>query len=146
MTVDLEQLGRSVKRVQHRDHRALDAALRPLGISLVQWDALRAIDREPGASSHELALATFQSDQAFGTLSNRLVAAHWVERRTGHGRRLEHHPTAAGSDILARGRDEAASTWTRLFSALDETQRETLADLLDALLPSEDRAPRPSAG
>ncbi|MEU1167474.1 helix-turn-helix domain-containing protein, partial [Streptomyces sp. NPDC005921] len=63
---DLQVLGRAVKQAQYRQHRAMDSALSAVGTTLAQWDALRAIDRSPGASARELAAATFQSEQAFG--------------------------------------------------------------------------------
>ena len=133
MMSELEALGRAVKRVQDRDHRALDAALRQVGISLVQWDALRAIDRAPAATAHDLAVASFQSDQAFGTLASRLEAAGWVERRPGLGRRIEHRLTDAGRAKLAEGRARAERVWPGLFDALDPAERATLRALLERL-------------
>lgn len=126
-------LGREIKRVQDRDHRALDAALRHAGITLVQWDALRAIDRAPGATAHDLAVASFQSDQAFGTLAGRLEVAGWIERRPGLGRRIEHHLTAAGRAKVAEGRAQAEHVWPTLFDTLDPTERATLRELLGRL-------------
>ncbi|MFP3381732.1 helix-turn-helix domain-containing protein, partial [Bacillus sp. SIMBA_069] len=73
MTTDLEVLGLEVKRAQYRNHRTMDAALHDVGITLVQWDALRAIERMPGGSGHDLAVATFQSDQSFSALATRLM-------------------------------------------------------------------------
>jgi DNA-binding MarR family transcriptional regulator len=133
MMSELEGLGREVKRVQDRDHRALDAALRDVGITLVQWDALRAIDRAPGATAHDLAVASFQSDQAFGTLARRLEAAGWIERRPGLGRRIEHHLTDAGRAKVAEGRARAERVWPALFDALNPTERATLRALLERL-------------
>ena len=133
MMSELEALGREVKRVQDRDHRALDATLRDAGVTLVQWDALRAIDRAPGATAHDLAVASFQSDQAFGTLAGRLEAAGWIERRPGLGRRIEHHLTAAGRAKVAEGRARAERVWPTLFDALDPTERATLRELLERL-------------
>src|SRR5262249_35866577 len=49
------QLGLAVKRLQMRHHRAGNAALKPLGLSLVQWDALRHLHANPDASLHDLA-------------------------------------------------------------------------------------------
>jgi DNA-binding MarR family transcriptional regulator len=134
---DLERLGRTIKRVQDQDHRALDAALREVGITLVQWDAVRAIGRAPGSTAHDLAIASFQSDQAFGTLANRLEAAGWIERRPGLGRRIEHHLTDAGRAKLAEGRSRAERVWPALFGALDGSERAMLQALLDKLLPGE---------
>jgi DNA-binding MarR family transcriptional regulator len=126
MTTDLEALGLAIKRAQYRNHRTMDAALREIGVSLVQWDALRAIDRLPGASGHELAVATFQSDQAFGTLASRLVDRGLITRSAGRGRRLEHSLTDAGREALREGRRLSVSVLQDLFAPLDEAQRTEL--------------------
>src|SRR5690349_13175501 len=93
---EIEALGRALKTAQWRHHRALDGRLRAIGSTLHQWDTLRAIDAFPGASGHDLALATFQSDQAFGTLANRLLAQELITRSPGTGRRIQHHLTPKG--------------------------------------------------
>lgn len=128
--VDLEVLGRAVKEAQYRHHRALDTRLAAVGTTLAQWDALRAVARTPGASAHELAVATFQGDQSFGTLASRLAAQHLVERRPGHGRRIEHRLTEAGERTLEAGRAVAAEILTASFAPLDEDERATLLGLL----------------
>jgi DNA-binding MarR family transcriptional regulator len=133
MAIDLELLGQALKRAQYRNHRTMDAALRVAGVSLVQWDALRAIDQAPGASAHDLAVATFQSDQSFGTLATRLIDRGLVERMPGRGRRLEHVLTPAGVDALAAGRVVAAAELPALFAPLDESQRAALFDALTSL-------------
>jgi DNA-binding MarR family transcriptional regulator len=130
---DLETLGQAIKRAQYRNHRTMDAALRDVGVSLVQWDALRAIERMPGASGHDLALATFQSDQAFGTLANRLLDRGLVTRAAGHGRRIEHTLTASGRAALDDGHRVAEHVLDDLFAPLDEEQRSALATALDIL-------------
>ena len=133
MTVDLEALGLAIKRAQYRNHRTMDAALRPVGISLVQWDALRAIARMPAASGHDLAVATFQSDQAFGTLANRLAERGLIVRTAGRGRRIDHELTDTGRAALEEGRTVAADVLDGLFAPLDETQRATLLETLTRL-------------
>jgi DNA-binding MarR family transcriptional regulator len=130
MKTDLEALGQAIKRAQYRNHRTMDAALREIGVSLVQWDALRAIERMPGASGHELAVATFQSDQAFGTLASRLVDRGLIARSAGRGRRVEHTLTEAGRTALAQGRQLSIGVLQDLFAPLDEAQR---AELLRSL-------------
>lgn len=138
MTVDLEALGLAIKRAQDRNHRTMDAALRPVGISLVQWDALRAIARMPGASGHDLAAATFQSDQAFGTLANRLAERGLIVRTAGRGRRIDHELTDAGRAALEEGHVVAADVLDDLFAPLDEPQRAALLETLARLTaPSE---------
>jgi DNA-binding MarR family transcriptional regulator len=127
---ELETLGRRIKQVQYRHHRALDAGLASVGTTLAQWDALRAIGRTPGASAHTLAVETFQSDQAFGTLANRLASQGLIDRRAGRGRRIDHHLTAAGKRTLEAGYPVANAVFRSSFSGLSEAERSTLLDLL----------------
>ncbi|WP_316768645.1 MarR family winged helix-turn-helix transcriptional regulator [Streptomyces sasae] len=130
---DLQVLGRAVKQTQYRQHRALDSALSAVGTTLAQWDALRAIDRTPGASARELAAATFQSEQAFGTLVGRLTAQGLVERRPGHGRRIQHHLTPEGERMLAAGHGVADEVLADCFAGLSARERATLLGLLERL-------------
>ena len=125
-----QHLGRAIKQAQHRHHRALDRQLAAVGTTLVQWDALRAIERNPGASGHLLATETFQSDQAFGTLANRLVAQELIFRNAGHGRRVEHHLTRKGQDVLAAGGRVADDMLKKSFAKLSRAERMTLLELL----------------
>ncbi|CAM5469411.1 MarR family winged helix-turn-helix transcriptional regulator [Leifsonia shinshuensis] len=133
MTTNLEVLGQTIKRAQYRNHRTMDAALQDVGISLVQWDALRAIERMPHASGHDLAVATFQSDQSFGTLANRLLARGLITRSSGRGRRLEHALTDAGHAALQDGYRVASGVLDELFAPLDEDRRAALLEALQAL-------------
>lgn len=138
MDHDLESLGRAVKQAQHRQHRASDAALNAIGTTLVQWDALRAIASEPGASAHRLAVLTFQTDQAFGTLANRLEAQGMIERQAGEGRKIEHRLSAAGAKILAAGHQVTERIRAELYADLSKADRRTLAALLDRILAGDD--------
>src|SRR5580700_5015608 len=103
MTRPLPAIGLSVKRLQMRYNRALDSGLAPLGVSLVQWDALRHLDENPGASLHDLAVLTFQSDQSFGTLAGRMINRGLIERVPGPGRAVRHRITTTGAKLLASG-------------------------------------------
>ena len=111
--VNLEALGRAVKQVQYRHNRALDSRFATIGTTLAQWDALRAIDHLPGASAHKLSLATFQSDQAFGVLCNRLTTM-----------------LSAGHPIM---RDVLATS----FAALSNKERALLLSLLQRVVGEE---------
>ncbi|MGI5336068.1 MarR family winged helix-turn-helix transcriptional regulator [Streptomyces sp. CA-181903] len=135
---ELQELGRAVKQAQYRQHRALDSALSAIGTTLAQWDALRAISRSPGSSARELAAATFQTEQAFGTLVARLAAQDLVERRPGHGRRIEHHLTPLGGHVLTAGHKVADEVLADCFSALPDADRATLLDLLQRLTAERD--------
>jgi DNA-binding MarR family transcriptional regulator len=134
MGVVLEDLGQAVKRLQHRHHRTVDARLAPLGITLVQWDALRAISQHPNTSSHRLAQLTFQTDQSFGALAGRLVARGLINRVTGPGRALRHCLTPAGETLLSKGRTVVNEVLSESFSPLSPTELATFYDLLTRLL------------
>lgn len=103
MTRPIGEIGLSIKRLQARHHRALDRALDPLGLTLVQWDALRHLHRNPDASLHALARLTFQSDQSFGTLASRMIAAGLIERVPGPGRARKHRLTRKGDELRRNG-------------------------------------------
>src|SRR3982751_5312807 len=103
MTRAISEIGLSVKRLQMRHHRAANAALAPLGLSIVQWDALRHLHRNPDASLHDLAQLTFQTDQSFGTLAARMIDRGLIERVPGPGRAVKHRLTAKGEALQEDG-------------------------------------------
>jgi DNA-binding MarR family transcriptional regulator len=134
MTVEIQDLGQAIKRLQYRHHRALDSKLAPLGITIVQWDALRAINRHPDASSHKLALLTFQTDQSFGALANRLVDRGLIDRVAGPGRALLHRLTTSGEALLYECYTLVNEVLAESFSPLAPAELDTLYDLLIRLL------------
>jgi DNA-binding MarR family transcriptional regulator len=134
MGVALEDLALAIKRLQHRHHRTLDIRLAPLGTTLVQWDALRAISRHPGASSHRLAQLTFQTDQSFGALAGRLEARGLIDRITGPGRALRHRLTPTGEALLSEGYTVYKEVLSQSFEPLSPAELDTLYDLLIRLL------------
>lgn len=134
MVVELEDLGQAIKRLQHRHHRTLDAKLAPLGTTLVQWDALRALSRHPDASLHRLAQLTFQTDQSFGALAGRLLARGLIERVAGPGRAIRHRLTPAGEALLSEGQTVFNEVISESFAPLSPMELNTLYDLLTRLL------------
>ena len=128
---DQQNTGRLLKRAQWRNHRAADRALASIGTTLVQWDALRAISESPDSSAHDLAIVTFQSDQAFGTLANRLEAQGLIVRTSGRGRRVEHALTAEGERMFEAGLEVTRRVTERAFAKLTSDELERLRDLLD---------------
>jgi DNA-binding MarR family transcriptional regulator len=129
--INPQTTGRLLKRAQYRNHRAADRALATVGTSLAQWDALRAISESPDSSAHDLAIATFQSDQAFGTLANRLERQGLIARTSGRGRRVEHALTAEGERMLAAGLAVTRGVSERAFAGLTAAEVTTLHGLLD---------------
>ena len=124
----------AVKRLQYRHHRALSRALAPLGLSLVQWDTLRHLDRNPEASLHDLAVLTFQTDQSFGSLATRMADRGLIERLPGPGRAVRHQLTEEGARLRAAGQDAVDAVAETSFSDLSPAQLDQLGELLDAAL------------
>lgn len=125
-----EELARAIKQVQWGNHRALDSRLRAVGSTIVQWDVLRALAGNPTASAHDLAMATFQSDQSLGVMMRGMERKGLVERSTPRGRRIEHRITEAGAHVLEVGHRAAAEVFHDTFSPLDPEERTALRTLL----------------
>lgn len=129
------ELGRAIKQLQNLNHRRLEIGLREVDSTLAQWDALRAIDANPGVSAHALAEETFQTDQSFGTLATRLIAKELVERQQGMGRALIYSLTPKGQHVLEQGLVVAEQVIDDSFKNLsDSEQAQFLALTRKALL------------
>jgi DNA-binding MarR family transcriptional regulator len=133
-------MGLMVKRLQMRHHHAANAALADLGVSIVQWDALRHLHDNPAASLHALAQLTFQTDQSFGALASRMEARGLIERLPGGGRAVRHRLTAEGERVHAAGAEIMQRVLAESFSPLSDTQRQTFERLLKKLLTGRDAA------
>jgi DNA-binding MarR family transcriptional regulator len=134
MPVALQDLGRAVKQLQYRHHRGMDSKLREAGTSLAQWDALRAIANRPNSSAHALAEMTFQTDQSFGALANRLVKRGMIERAPGPGRAISHRLTPQGKATLRAGHEVVRQILESSFAPLSSRQREDFYRLLGRAL------------
>jgi len=129
-----QDVGLLVKRLQMQHHRAANAALAALDISLVQWDALRHLEANPGASLHDLAVLTFQTDQSFGALAARMEARGLIERVAGPGRAVRHRLTAKGEQVRKEGSALVESVLQESFAPLTPTQLQSLHKLLHLLV------------
>ena len=131
--VSLQDVGLAVKRLQWRHHRQANARLlAEVGLSLPQWDALRHLHERPGASLHELAQLTFQTDQSMGTLASRMIERGWLERVTGPGRAVRHAITQAGERARRAGGDIMDEVLAESVGSLSPADRVTLYRLLAA--------------
>lgn len=125
-----------VKRLQYRHHRALTAALAPLGVSLVQWDTLRHLGRHPDASLHDLAQLTFQTDQSFGSLATRMAERGLIERVPGPGRAVRHRLTERGEELRQAGDVLVNEVFAESFASLTPGRLDQLGALLGQVLES----------
>jgi len=134
MAMSLPEIGLSVKRLQVKHHRAASEALESLGVTLVQWDALRHLHAHPGASLHDLAVLTFQTDQAFGTLAARLEARGLIRRVSGAGRAIRPELTPEGERVFAAGSAVTEKVVRESFAALDADETAAFGRMLARLL------------
>jgi DNA-binding MarR family transcriptional regulator len=131
MSPSLQDVGLAVKRLQWRHHRAANQRLAGLGVSLVQWDVLRHLGRQPNASLHALAELTFQTDQSMGTLATRMVQRGLIERVPGPGRAVRHRLTARGEEVRSAGARVLDGV---LAESLGQLRADELAELYRLLL------------
>ena len=104
----------------------------------MQWDALRHLHEHPGASLHDLAVLTFQTDQSMGTLAARVEARGLIERVPGPGRAVRHRLTPEGERIRRSGARVLHRVLTRSFAPLSPSELAAFDGLLRKLLETED--------
>ena len=128
------KLGRAIKQLQYQNQRRLESGLRDIDTTLAQWDALRAIKNNPGASAHALAEETFQTDQSFGTLANRLLAKECITRQQGVGRALFYELTETGQSVLKDSVSVANQAIEDSLKNLNAEERQQLLSLIEKAL------------
>lgn len=125
--------GYLVKRVQQSLRRRCDAALRPSGLSMAQYAAMRALADHPEASASELARLCFVTRQSLQDLLAGLRSAGYVRDAKvppkGRARALE--LTAAGTKRLAVAHDAVTSVDSLMLRGVSESAQRQLADLLN---------------
>src|SRR6476646_7159056 len=100
-------VGYLVKRVQQSLRRRSDAALRPTGLSMAQYAALRALADHPDASASELARLCFVTRQSLQDVLAGLRSSGLVRDAAGptRGSATALALTQAGRKRLAEGHD-----------------------------------------
>jgi DNA-binding MarR family transcriptional regulator len=124
--------GYLVKRVQQSMRRRCDAALRPTGLSMAQYAALRALADHPEASASELARLCFVTRQSLQDLLAGLRSAGLVRSASssGRGRANALGLTTEGRSRLAAGHDAVLDVERSMVHGLSTSDRNELADLL----------------
>ncbi|MGU3500642.1 MarR family winged helix-turn-helix transcriptional regulator [Mycobacterium sp. C31M] len=100
-------VGYLIKRVQQALRRNCDAALRPTGLSMAQYTALRALADHPSASAAQLARLCFVTRQSLQDVLSGLRAAGLVRdaAQQSAGRAVALSLTPLGRRKLAAGHD-----------------------------------------
>jgi len=124
--------GYLVKRVQQSMRRRCDAALRPTGLSMAQYAALRALADHPDASASELARLCFVTRQSLQDLLAGLRSSGLVQSvaSPGQGRAIALALTPSGRKRLAASHDAVLEVERVMVQGLSAGARQQLADLL----------------
>jgi DNA-binding MarR family transcriptional regulator len=130
---DAWRAGALLRPVHQRMHRTIDLALAPLGTSMSQYVVLLAVEEVKGASAHELAVRTYQTDQSIGALLRRLVESGLVERDAGPGRIHRHRLSEAGRRLVERCEEPVRTALESEFAALEAAEVRQLRALLEKL-------------
>lgn len=136
-----EDLRGLIRAVELACRRGIEKDLGEIGLSLVQWRAMRLVSRNPGIRQHRLARLTEHSGQAFATLLARMLRYDFIARRTGRGQPATHELTPLGRMLLQMGDEIVADVLMRLFGTLDVDERATLTRLLKRVLRASWRPP-----
>jgi DNA-binding MarR family transcriptional regulator len=122
-----------IKRAQSALRGRLDEAMRPLGITTMQWSVLNMLEAQPGLSNADLARLTFVKPQTMIGLLQGLETAGLVVRRKDpdHGRILQAALTDAGRRTVKAARAETDKVARRMLDGFAEKDAEALVRLLN---------------
>ncbi|HEV7421486.1 MAG TPA: helix-turn-helix domain-containing protein [Mycobacterium sp.] len=135
--------GYLMKRVQQSLRRRCDAALRPTGLSMAQYAALRALADLPDASASELARRCFVTRQSLQDLLTGLRSAGLVTDAptAPRGRARALALTATGRKRLAAGDAAVDAVDVAMVDGLTQPERNRLAAMLVQCAENLERAP-----
>lgn len=133
MTAVDDRLGHMVKSLEQELSGAKDAALRPMGLTVPQYQALLVIADTPGISGAELARRCLVTPQTMTTVLGNLTVKGLIERRTvpGQGRAMETTITAAGKRLLGRADKKILEVEELLNGQLTKADQQSLRKLLE---------------
>lgn len=135
--------GYLMKRVQQSLRRRCDAALRPTGLSMAQYAALRALADLPEASASELARRCFVTRQSLQDLLTGLRSAGLITDAPAapRGRARALALTATGRKRLAAGDAAVDAVDVAMVEGLTQPERNRLAAMLVQCAENLERAP-----
>ncbi|ROP65421.1 MarR family winged helix-turn-helix transcriptional regulator [Curtobacterium sp. PhB115] len=124
--IDLEtSLGYLLKEASSALRAAMEAVLRPLGMTMTHYSCLELLAQRPGLSNSELARGTFVTRQSMNVLLQALERDGFVTRATEApvGKVLPTQLTASGRRSLARASAAVRSVEQRMLGGLSEDQQ-----------------------
>src|SRR6478735_9286462 len=127
-----DAVGYLVKRIQQSLRRRCDTALRPTGLSMAQYAALRALAEHPDASAAELARLCFVTRQSLQDLLTGLRTAGLVETVDAppRGRARALRLTRRGSRQLKSADDAVFGVEALMLQDISPGTRRSVAEAL----------------
>jgi len=121
--------------VYQRTYRILAERLKPLGLTVAQFDALANLYVGDGISQQQLAARLLVTKGNVTGLLNRLVEHGWVERRADPDDRRAHRVllTKRGRKIAKKALVTQRDLVDEMMGVLTQRQREQLRNTLDRL-------------
>lgn len=125
-------VGYLLKEASSALRSAMEAVLRPLGMTITHYSCLELLAQRPGLSSSDLARGTFVTRQSMNVLLQALERDGLVTRaeQATTGRVLPTELTDAGRRQLATASAAVRGVEDRMKSGMDETEQTVFADLL----------------
>jgi DNA-binding MarR family transcriptional regulator len=134
-TIDLEtSVGYLLKEASSALRAAMEAELRPLGMTITHYSCLELLAQRPGLSNSELARGAFVTRQSMNVLLQSLEGDGLVRRadRAPSGRALPTELTAAGRRQLATASAAVRGVEDTMTQGLDQEARRQVVTALRA--------------
>ncbi|MGY3263280.1 MarR family winged helix-turn-helix transcriptional regulator [Frigoribacterium sp. 2355] len=132
-TIDLEtSVGYLLKEASSALRAAMEAELRPLGMTITHYSCLELLAQRPGLSNSELARGAFVTRQSMNVLLQSLERDGLVRRadRAPSGRALPTELTAAGRRQLATASAAVRGVEDAMTRGLDQEARRQVVTAL----------------
>jgi DNA-binding MarR family transcriptional regulator len=146
--IDLEtSLGYLLKEASSELRAAMEAVLRPLGMTVTHYSCLELLAQRPGLSNSELARGAFVTRQSMNVLLQALEQDGYVERPAAArvGRVLPTQLTPRGRQELKKATAAIRSVELRMLSGMTPEEqsaaRRILTSMVRSLRESKDGAP-----
>jgi DNA-binding MarR family transcriptional regulator len=137
--VQLEtSLGYLLKEASSALHAAMDAVLRPLGMTVTHYSCLELLAQRPGLSNSELARGTFVTRQSMNVLLQTLERDGYVIRpaQASVGKVLPARLTPRGRRSLAKATVAVRSVEVRMLGGMTEAEQSGAFAILRSMVRS----------
>lgn len=131
-------LGYQVKEASSALRGAMEAVLRPLGMTITHYSCLELLAQRPGLSNSELARGTFVTRQSMNVLLQALERDGFVTRppHPPAGKALPTELTPLGRESLERASAAVRSVEKRMLRELSAEEQDDARRILQSMIRS----------